>query len=174
MTPTLPHFVLAVSPSPRGFAFVLFEGPELPFDWGIKEIRGSQKNPRTIAEVKKLIRRYCAATIVLETTSAKDSHRGPRIRELLRRIVRLAEREGVAVRRCSRTHARKVFVDDNARTRPEIAKAVAARIPAFTPKLLPLRKIWMSEDPRQSLFDGAALGMTGYARGQRQDRPSRE
>jgi len=51
------RFVLAVSASPRGFAFVLFQGANDPFDWGIKDIPGSQKNPRCVAEIKKLIRR---------------------------------------------------------------------------------------------------------------------
>lgn len=65
------------------------------------------------------------------------------------------------------THYTKVkvqaaFAAENAKTRPEIARAIAARLPVFAPKLPPLRKIWMSEDPRQSLFDAAALGMTYF------------
>lgn len=160
---TATGFVLAVSPSPRGFAFVLFQGPLQPFDWGVKDIRGNQKNPLTLLAVKKLIRRYRPETLVLETTEAGDTRRGPRIRALLPLVVRLAEKEGVAVKCYSRREIRKAFEGDNARTRPEIAKVIAAKIPAFAPKLPPLRKIWMSEDPRQSLFDAAALGVAWYA-----------
>jgi hypothetical protein len=35
--------VLSIYPFSRGFAFVLFEGPENPLDWGVKEIKGEHK-----------------------------------------------------------------------------------------------------------------------------------
>ena len=47
-------------------------------------------------------------------------------------------------------------------TKYEIAQAIAKEIPAFASRLPPVRKIWMSEDPRQNLFDAAALGFTFY------------
>ncbi len=156
--------VLAISASPRGFAFVLFQKKDTPFDWGIKEIRGPLKNPRCLLAIKKLVVRYRPERIVLEDLSAKGSRRGPRIRALHKMIERLAQSERVRVVRYSRAEIRSAFGAENARTRPEIAQAVAKRIPAFAPKLPPLRKIWMSEDPRQSLFDAAALGVTWYGR----------
>jgi hypothetical protein len=154
-------FVLGVSASPRGFAFVLFQQPTAPFDWGVKEIRGAHKSALTLLAIKKLIRQYRPKTIVIEETG-KDSHRGPRIRALYRSIVELAQRERITVVRYTRAQVRATFATENARTRPEIAAAIAARIPAFAPKLPPLRKIWMSEDSRQGLFDAAALGVTYY------------
>jgi len=36
--------VLSIYPNTRGFAFVLFEGPLSPFDWGVKEVRGRGKH----------------------------------------------------------------------------------------------------------------------------------
>jgi hypothetical protein len=160
-----PSFTLAISASPRGFAFVVFQSDATPFDWGIREIRGSQKNPRSLAAVKKLSERYQPEAIVIEETG-RDSRRGGRIRALYRSIILLAERNNVRVARYTRAHVRATFDRENARTRPELAQAVAARIPAFAPKLPPLRKIWMSEDPRQSLFDAAALGITHLRKGE--------
>ncbi len=158
-----PHrFVLAVSASPRGFAFVLFRGENDPFDWGLKDIRGNQKNARCVGEIKRLIRRYHPEQIIVEDT-AKGSRRGPRIRALYRAVAVLAEREQVEFQRISRAEVHKAFAFEHARTRPEIARVIAAKIPALALRLPPLRKIWMSEDPRQSLFDAAALGAVRYA-----------
>jgi len=49
-----------------------------------------------------------------------------------------------------------------AETKYEIAQAVAGIIPAFKHRLPPIRKIWQSEDERQSLFDAASLGIAYY------------
>jgi hypothetical protein len=161
MNPRAP-LVLAVSASPRGFAFVLFAGPTTPFDWGVKEFRGPHKSALTLLALKKLLRQYRPERLVIEETG-KGSRRGPRIRALYRDLVALAGREQVPVMRFTKAEVRAAFAPENARTRPEIAKAVAARLPVFTPKLPPFRKIWMSEDPRQSLFDAAGLGCAWYA-----------
>ena len=31
--------VLAIQPTTRGFGFAVFEGPQEPIDWGVKEVR---------------------------------------------------------------------------------------------------------------------------------------
>lgn len=160
-------FVLALSPSPRGFAFVLFEGPTTPFDWGIKELRGKDKNARTLVAMRKLIAEYHPKAVVIEAVDARNSRRGPRIRELLASVEVFATEEGLSVFRYGRRDIRKAFANDGVRTRPEIAKAIARKIPALAPRLPPLRKLWMSEDPRQSLFDAASLGTVFFARASR-------
>jgi hypothetical protein len=155
-------FILAVSPSPRGFAFVIFQGGERPFDWSVKEIRGSEKNIRSLAAIAKLLDQYHPEAVVIEETR-RGSRRGFRIRSLLKEVATRAEREGIVVGRYTKAQVRATFAAENARTRPAIAQTIAARIPAFAPRLPRLQKIWMSEDPRQSLFDAAALGLTYYA-----------
>ena len=157
--------MLAIYPFSRGFAFVLFEGPESPFDWGVKEIKEKHKNTKTLDAIKKLIDRYRPEVLVIEDTDGKESRRTSRIRKLYRMLVHLAAVEYVDVRRCSREEVTKCFASIGARTKYEIAKAIAAQIPAFLHRMPLFRKPWMSEDPRQSLFDAAALGLTYYARG---------
>jgi hypothetical protein len=155
------QFILAVSASPRGFAFVVFSGPDQPFDWGVREIRGNQKNARCLLAIKKLLRRSRPEALVIEETRGA-SRRGPRIRALYGKITEVAAREQTRVVRYTKDQVRAAFAAEHAKTRPDIAQAVAKRIPAFAPKLPPLRKIWMSEDPRQSLFDAAAFGVVFY------------
>lgn len=161
------NLVLSIYPFSRGFAFVLFEGPESPFDWGVKEIKEKHKNTKTLAEIKKIIDRYRPEVLVIENTTGKDSRRTSRIRKLYRMLVHFAEAEYVDLHRCSRTEVRACFASVGASTKYEIAKAIATQIPAFVHRMPRLRKVWMSEDPRQSLFDAAALGLTYFARGTR-------
>jgi len=157
--------VLSIYPFSRGFAFVLFEGPENPFDWGVKEIKGEHKNTITLDEIKKLIDRYRPEALVVEDTISKDSRRTSRIRRLYRLLSHVAQAEYVDLHRCSKTEVKKCFALVGASTKYEIAQAIAIQIPAFAHRIPRYRKPWMSEDSRQSLFDAAALGLAYYARG---------
>src|SRR5665213_604961 len=155
--------VLAVYPFSRGFAFVFFEGPNSPFDWGVREIKEKHKNSKALEEIKKLIDRYRPEVLVIEDTAGKGSRRTTRIRKLYRMLVHFARAEYIDLHRCSRIEVNACFATVGARTKYEIAKAIATQIPAFAHRLPRFRKVWMSEDPRQSLFDAAALGLTYYA-----------
>jgi hypothetical protein len=154
------RLVLAVSPSPRGFAFVIFYKPDCPIDWGIKEIRGADKNDRILEAMQKLIDEYRPSVLVME--DATHSRRGTRIRTLLARLEKLVVQNKATVRQLTKAEIRFAFRDEHVQTKLDIAKAVAARLPAFQPRLPGERKIWMSEDPRQSLFDAVALGVAYY------------
>lgn len=158
------NLVLSLYPFSRGFAFVLFEGPESPFDWGVKEIKEKHKNTKTLEAIKKLIDRYRPEALVIEDTTGKESRRTARIRKLYRMLVHFAAAEYVDLHRCSKSEVKACFASVGARTKYEIAMAIATQIPAFAHRVPRVRKPWMSEDPRQSLFDAAALGLTYFAR----------
>jgi hypothetical protein len=155
--------VLALYPFSRGFAFVFFEGPDSPFEWGVKDILEKHRNSKTLEAIKKLIDRYRPEVLVIEDTTDGGSRRTSRIRKLYRMLVHFAEAEYVDLHRCSKTEVKTCFASVGAGTKYEIAKAIATQIPAFAHRIPRFRKPWMSEDPRQSLFDAAALGLTYYA-----------
>jgi Holliday junction resolvasome RuvABC endonuclease subunit len=159
---THPDRVLAIAPTTRGFAFVVFEGPLSPFDWGIHRISGANRNARILKNVERLVERYHPEVIVLEDVS-QNVRRTARIKALNLAIRHLGESAGLDVRCRERAAIRRCFVGVGARTKVEIAHAIARMIPAFSHRLPPVRKIWMTEDRRQSLFDAAALGLTHYA-----------
>ena len=159
-----PHFVLAFYPTTHGFAFVLSEGPESPFDWGVRELRGTRKNARTLKSLQRLLDRYHPEILVIENTSRARSRRVERIKRLHRMIRHLATAEQIETYRYTRTEIRECFAPVGALRKHEIAEAIATMIPAFAHRLPRKRKIWMSEDPRQSLFDAAALGICFYRR----------
>ena len=156
-------FVLSIYPTSRGFAFVVFESAESPFDWGTKEFRGRDKNVETLRALAALIDRYRPEALVIEDFTVKGSRRSPRVRKLYRALIHLAETEQVEVHRISRAQVKLCFASVGATTKYEIAVAIASEIPAFAHRLPRTRKIWMSEDPRQNLFDAAALGLTHFA-----------
>jgi hypothetical protein len=159
------NLVLAVYPFSRGFAFVFFEGPDSPFEWGLRDILEKHRNTKTLESIKKLIDRYRPEVLVIEDASESGSRRSSRIRKLYRMLVHFAEAEYVEVYRCSKKEVKTCFASAGAGTKYEIAKAIATRIPAFAHRIPRFRKPWTSEDPRQSLFDAAALGLTYFARG---------
>lgn len=156
------EFVLAVYPATRGYGFVLFEDVESPFDWGVVDVRGASKNDQVVEGVSKLIYRYHPQVLVLENIQKRCARRFTRTCRLSRALVGLACASYTDVKFYSRSQIRQCFASVGARTKFEIAQAIVLQIPAFEHRLPPLRKIWMSEDLRQSLFDAAALGITYY------------
>ena len=144
--------VLAVCAFSRGFAFVLFEGPESPFDWGVREIKGKNKNVKTLDALKGLIDRYRPEVLVLTDMSENNSRQTSRVRKLHRMIKHLAGTEYVDLYQFPKSAVKAYFEPVGATTKYEIAKVIAQQIPAFSHRLPPYRKIWMSADPRQYLF----------------------
>lgn len=154
--------VLSIYPSSRGYAYVLFEGAQNPYDWGVKDIRKKNKNEAALEGISTLIERYLPDYIVIEDYAEKSSRRSTRIRRLYRMISNVALKEGIEIRRISREAVFKCFAADGVKKKSDVAKAIARELPDLAHRLPPVRKIWMSEDPRQSLFDAAALGMAFY------------
>lgn len=68
--------VLAIDPTRRGFGYTVFEGPDLPVDWGERNIRG-QKNAGSVEAVAHLIELYRPDVLVLEDPTSTDSRRRP-------------------------------------------------------------------------------------------------
>lgn len=154
--------VLAFYPMTAGYAFVLFEAPLAPLDWGTRQVRGERKNARTLSGLKRLLERYCPEVLAIEDT--RQGKRSERIKRLHRMILQLAQTENLTVFTYTKLEVRSLFAETGAIKKPEIAEIIASLIPAFAHRLPPKRKCWMGEDPRQNLFDAAALGLTFYAR----------
>jgi len=161
-SPLLQGLVMAVHPYSRGFGWVLFEGPIAPADWGIVDIK-KDKNARCLARIEQIVSRYEPSVLVLEQFDRRPARRSVRIKELCAAIVHLCANRGIEHCVYNRGVIRMCFVSIGARTRYEIAKAVALHIHAFRRRLPPTRRSWQSEDSRLSLFDAAALAMTHFA-----------
>ena len=155
--------VLSLSPMTKGFGFVLFEAPLAPFDWGVREVRGALKNRRILKFVESMIDRYAPLVLVLEDWTDDACKKSARVIRLYASLAELARKKCVQLVRVSKGSIRRCFASVVPTTKYEIALSIGKAIPALSYQIPPVRKIWMSEDPRQSLYDAAALGLTYFA-----------
>jgi len=157
------EFLLAFYPTTNGYAFVLFEGPLSPFDWAVSPIRFGAKNEKSLKGLRSLLDRYHPAVLVIEDATMPGSRRSQRVKLLYEQIEQLAGDYEIPLAQYSWPNVQATFRPNGAITKHEIAESIAALIPAFSHRMPRQRKIWMNEDPRQSLFDAAALGLTHFA-----------
>ena len=162
--------VLALQPSSQGLGFAVLAGPRHVLDWGVKRIRKGDKNANALKVLQGMIQLYWPAVIVLEDYAGKGSRRRPRIQRLIDEVSRLASKHHIATCSFSRSQVRKAFGSAGAHTKQEIARIVAERFPELAPQLPPPRKIWKSEDHRQSTFDAVSFALTFYEAKQRQQK----
>jgi len=154
--------VLAVYPSVRGFGYVLFEAPMSVVDWGVREVRGRQKNQRCLVAIAALLDRYQPDVLVLQDMSAAGTRRSIRLRELNAGIEEMAAEYGFAVYAYSRAQVRHAFAPYGVTNKHSLAEVIAKHLPVFERYVPPPRKLWMNEDARMSLFDAAALALTFF------------
>ena len=154
--------VIVIAPMTRGFAYAVFEGPQCPIDWGVKEVRGD-KNRESLKSIKQLIEWFRPDVLLLEGPAGKGVHRSERIRRLVRNIERLAARSKLSLHQLSRVQVRARFSEIDATTKHEIAQAIVTQLPELEPWLPHKRRPWESQDPRLSIFDAASLVFTFFA-----------
>lgn len=153
--------VMAIDPTSRGFGFVVLEGPDRLVDWAVVEIR-KNKEDKCLQRMVDLIARYRPDVLALEDPKGRGSRRCSRVQKLLGRVERLADEGAILTRRFSRSKVRRAFSDSGAKTKYEIAVAIAKRFPELAPRLPRFRKPWMTEDDRMSIFDAASFALTFF------------
>lgn len=164
--------VLAIDPTTRGFAYVVFEGPELLLEWGLCQVRPEKKNARCIQRIEELFVRYTPEVVILEDYDGAESHRRSRVRTLIRSVKGLARRRGIRERAFSRGEIRRAFAALGVTTKHSIARELAKRYPELAPRLPDARKCWESEDERMNLFDAASLALTYFERRRKRPTPA--
>jgi hypothetical protein len=164
--------VLSIDPTTKGFAFVVFEGPELLLDWGVSDVSPDRKNALCLTRIESLLSRYVPDVVVLEAYDGKGSHRRRRVRSLIRSIRRLATRKGFRSRAFPRAEIRRAFAALGKATKHPIASEIARRFPELAPRLPQARKFYESEDERMSIFDAASLALTYFAAHEKRSNPA--
>jgi hypothetical protein len=157
-TPPLAGLVLALAPTTRGFGFVVFDANRELVDWGVKEVRDN-KQEDTILKVRVMLHVLQPAVVVLEAPYGEHSRRAARIRDLLDRIGQLAADQGAEVHQYSRREVLQTF---DAKSKDDVAAAVATVIPELAPRLPKRRRIWQSEHHSMAIFEAAALAIVYF------------
>lgn len=152
---------LAVHPCTFGFGWVLFENPQTPVAWAIVRQRAGHER-KLLNSFKRLIARYEPATVVLEAFHEGESLRRPRIRRLCNDMLTATRAAKIDTRIFDRDMIRHAFAKFGAQTRGEIARVIAQRIDSFGHRLPTSREVWNTLDPRQCLFDAAAVALTYF------------
>lgn len=154
--------VLAAYPYTRGFAFVLFEGPLAPVDWGVRDARGINRNERCLRSLVTILYHYQPDALVIQDTSERGTRRAGRIRRLNHVITQVAEVNSIPIFAFSRSQVTRCFAAHGVSTKHGIAETIAKHIPALDRYVPPKRKPWKAEDARMGLFDAAALALTFF------------
>jgi hypothetical protein len=151
--------MLAVYLTSRGFGYVVYKGLQRVVDWGIKDPR-QDKDRAVMIGVKGLVDDYSPEILLLRECRRLKGSRNVKSRD--RRILSLARREGIEVRRYSRRDIRATFASVEARNKYAIARVIVAQVPDLELWLPRPRRPWESEDPRINIFDAASLVYTHY------------
>lgn len=154
----------ALHATSRGFGYVAFEGPFTPHDWGTVIARGD-KNAVCLRKLDLMLERFTPEALLLEASGKGSSLRSERIARLYQAVATMAASRGINVHVYRLGDVKACFASVGARTRQEIAEAVARHIDAFGHRLPKARKAWQSEDRRMALFCAAALVLTHYQLG---------
>lgn len=160
--------VLAIAPCVQGIGFVVFDGPRLPIDWGVKWTR-DDKNAKGLEKIADLIDLYQPDMVVFEDYRGDGSRRAKRIEDLLDAIAELVRQRNIPTASYSRGRVRHLFASDNAVattgaiSKYRIAESIAKEIPEFAARLPGERKIWLPEHANMSIFDAASLALTYFS-----------
>jgi len=155
--------VLAIDPYSRGVGFAVLEGPENLIDWGLRTT-GRADNERAVRAIKMLIDRFEPDLLALEDWESAGARRCNRV-EILLNLVAHGAWEGLKVSLVSNRALRTIGQLPDAGTKYGRAGLVADRFPELRAFLPPVRKLWMPEDPRMSIFDATAFALACFMGG---------
>lgn len=154
--------ILGIHPCARGLGWAAFSDPFAVRHHGVYRVGRKNKSASCLKKVAWLFGRVQPEVLVLEAFDTESSLRSQRIRKLCLDIVNLAADCGIEVVVYRRGEVQDAFRILEARTREEIAEAVARHVSALAPYLPGKRKEWVGEDKRLARFCAAALVLTHY------------
>jgi hypothetical protein len=162
--------IIALDVRPQNFGFVVFHGPNLILDWGIKSFREGV-NAVKIPPARKLsilLDEFKPSAIVIRECETRGNRKKTKI---LPTIQRQARRRGIPITFITRRDVNRAFVGFES-NKYEVASVLARQFPALASRLPPKRKIWQNEDYRMGIFDAAAVGVAYFTRRSRRPRLS--
>jgi Holliday junction resolvasome RuvABC endonuclease subunit len=151
----------AVYPTARGFGWAALSGPYAPHSGGLVEVT-KDMNVTCLRKIGVLLDQLEPEMLVLEAFEKRNSARTDRIAKLSRALVCMANDRSIEFAIYTRKDIEKCFETIGARTRYEIAEAIARHVPALAPRLPAKRQPWKADDRRMALFNAAALVFTHY------------
>ena len=149
--------VLGIDPFSRGVGFAAVEEQFGLVDWGLRTT-GRADNRKAVRLIEKLINHYQPDVLALEDWESTGSRRCERVEILLNLIANGAWKD-MQVRLVSVKEVRRLGPIPDTGTKYGRASFFAAQFPELRAFLPPVRKIWMSEDSRMSIFDAVGFAL---------------
>lgn len=158
---TPPALIMGFKPSSHGFGWIAFSGPFSIHDWGLSDM-GRDKNASCLRTLEKLLARLNPHTLVLEAFEGTKERRSERIMRLCRAVVALALNRGIEIAIYTKGEISACFASVGAKSRHEIATALARSFEILHDRLPAPRKSWEGSQRKMALFDAAAAVLTHY------------
>ncbi|HTK34924.1 MAG TPA: hypothetical protein VL358_06500 [Caulobacteraceae bacterium] len=156
---------LGVHPTGRGFGWVICEGPFNLIEAGTCTPLRDRGHLTSLRHFERLIARFRPAELVLEAFEAEPKGRCRWARRLGLDMLAIATDRGLTVEGHSRAVVQGAFNSVGAKTREEIAAAIARHFPALAHRLPPKRRAWNAEDRRLAIFNAAAVVLAHFHNG---------
>jgi len=139
-------------------------------DWGM--IFYQRRTADELRSAKRRLNAILARTnptfIVIVLPGLKANERIASVRSVARSLRAAASRRSIQVVRLRRSAIRAAFAPCRARSKYQIAVALARAFPEVSQKLPPVPKFWEKEDSKMALFDALA-GAVAYDKHQSRD-----
>jgi Holliday junction resolvasome RuvABC endonuclease subunit len=153
--------VIGFQPSSHGFGWAAFSSPLALYDWGLCHAK-TNKNVKCMRRLERILSRLEPRTIVLEAFETDGARRSGRVIDLCRAVVSHAIDQRIEVAIYPRSQILARFGAVGARTRQQVAEAVARSFVELRPRLPRPRAAWDAPDRRMALFDAAAVAQTHF------------
>ncbi len=147
----------------------MFEDPRSLLDWGTVQIRGDRNNTIAIDRIVLILEKHKPDVLAIERHEPTVARRSKRIRMLYLAVVKRAEERQIVVHRYCRAQISSSKFLKGARTRREVAAAVADHLDVLRPRLPKQQRIWVGERAGMALFSAAACALTYF--GEREPGP---
>src|SRR5579883_2188316 len=101
--------VLALFPNARGFAYVAFEGPLSPIDWGVSDVYGKNKAAKAQRLIRRILQSLSPEILVLRGLDEAVLQGNRRLRTLMEGIGELAAEFNIPIVYISREQIQQSF-----------------------------------------------------------------
>ena len=153
------HRILAIDPGSREMGVAVLENGSLLYH-GVETFRKLRSPHDRLrqgrAAVRRLIRDFRPAVLVIEKTFIGRNHSAALLNVLGDEIAALGRRHGITVASLAPNTVKKMVAGNGWASKAEVAKAIAARFPELKAYLPPGRK-WKLRR-HYNMFDAVALG----------------
>jgi Holliday junction resolvasome RuvABC endonuclease subunit len=154
--------ILAIAIRSQRLGYAVLDGSNKLLDWGMVFYRrnGGKQVATTAKRISSLLELYAPSMIVVEQSELRQVRNVGGLRLLSKLLRREAARQSVKFHATKQLDVRKAFRSFDAKSKDDVAAALARMFPEVAYKLPHRRKVWESEHSIMPMFDAIAIGVS--------------